>query len=153
MDEVAASLGLFFTAPAPVFRTIPQFEAAIAQLKQQGMDIPLQAGRTYQDINVNGIVLRLCTLTWSGTSELRSPKWSLLLILGTQMGEPLPDELKLQVSNLTGILREAISELDDQFLFAHIEGDWGEKFVVTIVPSDRSPLTLPPYTFESEPAL
>jgi hypothetical protein len=153
MDEVAASLGLFFTVPVPVFRTIPQFEAAIAQLKQQGMDIPLQAGRTYQDINLDGSMLRLCTLTWSSASGLSSPKWSLLLILGTQMGEPLPDELKLQVSNLSGILREAISELDDQFLFAYVEGNWSEKFVVTIVPSDRSPLTLPPYTFESESAL
>jgi hypothetical protein len=153
MDEVATSLGLFFTAPVPVFRTIPQFEAAIAQLKQQGMDIPLQAGRTYQDINLDGSMLRLCTLTWSSASGSSSPKWSLLLILGTQMGEPLPDELKLQVSNLSGILREAISELDDQFLFAYVEGNWSEKFVVTIVPSDRSPLTLPPYTFESESAL
>ncbi|HEY9603515.1 MAG TPA: DUF1822 family protein [Allocoleopsis sp.] len=153
MDEVATSLGLFFTAPTPVFRTSPQFEAAIAQLKQQGMDIPLQAGRTYQDINLDGSMLRLCALTWSDTSGLPSPKWSLLLILGTQMGEPLPDELKLQVSKLSGILREAMSELDDQFLFAHVEGDWGEKFVVTIMPKDGSPLTLPAYTFESESAL
>jgi hypothetical protein len=153
MDEVAASLGLFFTGAAPVFRAMPQFEAAIAQLKQQGMAIPPQAGRTYQDINLEEISLRLCALTWSGASQLPSRKWSLLLILGTQMGEPLPDELKLQVSNLTGILREAISELDDQFLFAHVEGDWGEKFVATIVPSDRSSLTLPAYTFETEQAL
>ena len=153
IDEVATSLGLFFTAPAPVFLTLPQFEAAIAQLKQQGIDIPLQSGRTYQDINLDGSMLRLCALTWSNPSGLSAPRWSLLLILGTQMGEPLPDELKLQVSNLSGILREAMSDLDDQFLFAHIEGDWGEKFVVTIVTQDCSALTLPPYTFESESAL
>ncbi|GAB4205174.1 MAG: hypothetical protein Fur006_61000 [Coleofasciculaceae cyanobacterium] len=153
MDEVAQSLGLFFPQTSSVFRSIAKFEAAIAELKQQGMEIPMQAGRTYQDINLDGIPLRLCALTWSVTSQLSSRKWSLLLILGTQTGNPLPDDLKLQVSNLVSILREAVSELDDRFLFAHVEGDWSETFVVTIVPSDRSPMMLAPYTFEPEQAL
>jgi hypothetical protein len=153
MDEVAQCLGLFFPQTSSVFRSLNKFEAAIAQLKQQGMEIPIQSGRTYQDVNLDGIPLRLCVLTWLVTSQLSSRKWSLLLILGTQTGSPLPDELKLQVSNLTSILREAVSELDDQFLFVHVEGDWGEKFVVTIVPSDRSLITLGPYTFEPEQAL
>lgn len=157
MDQLAQSLGVFFpstlTPAASGFRSIDKFEAAIAQLKHEGMEIPRQVGRTYQDINLDGLLLRLCVLSWSVASPIPSPKWSLLLILGMQSGGSLPDNLKLQVSNLTTILQEAVSELDDQFLFARVEGDWGEQFVVTILPIDRPPLRLHPYTFEPEQTL
>jgi hypothetical protein len=152
MDELAQNLDLFFTPATSGLLSINQFEVAIAQLKHQGIDIPNQVRPTYQNINLDGIPLRLCALVWSVASGISSPQWSLLLILGTQTGTSLPDDLKLQVSNLRGVLREPISDLDDQFLFAHVEGDWGEKFVVTIVPLERPPLMLPPYTFEPDQA-
>ncbi|NEQ28306.1 MAG: DUF1822 family protein, partial [Microcoleus sp. SIO2G3] len=152
MDELAQNLELFFTPASSGLLSINQFEVAIAQLKHQGIDIPNQVRPTYQNINLDGIPLRLCALVWSVASEISPPQWSLLLILGTQTGDSLPDDLKLQVSNLTGILQEPISDLDDQFLFAHVEGDWSEKFVVTIVPLDCPPLMLSPYTFEPEQA-
>lgn len=162
MDELAESLGLFFpptlTPATTGLRSLDKFEAAIAELsaelKYQGTEIPPQVARTYQDIDLDRISLRLCTLTWSVTSQIPSqPKWSLLLILGTQSGNSLPNDLKLQVSNLSGIIEETESQLDTWFLFAHVEGNWGEPFVVTIVPITHPPLTLPPYTFDLEPLL
>jgi len=159
VDELAQSLGLFmpqtFTLATSEFRSIDKLENAIAFLRNGGMPIPLEPSCTYQDLDLEGMLLRLYTVTWTQkkvTEErlldtaISSPKWSLLLILGTQIGNPLSDEVKLQVSNLTGVLSEAISD-EHQFIYAHVEGDWGEKYVVTIVPKDRQPLTLPAYTF------
>lgn len=158
MDELAQRLGLFFPQTASVFRSLDKFEAAIAELRTelnyQGTEIPPQVARTYQDIDLKRISLRLCTLTWSVTAQIPTQqKWSLLFILGTQSGNPLPNGLKLQVSNLSGILEETESKLDTWFLYAHVEGNWGETFVVTLLPLNHPPLTLPPYTFDLEPLL
>ncbi len=152
LDEFAQSLGLFIREPltgnSSIFRSIDKFDNVINELRHQGMDIPPEPGRSYQDIDIGETALRLCAVTWPIDSPIPPPKWSLLLILGTQMGTPLPDGFKLQVSNIRSIIHEPISGLDDPFLFARVEGYSDEKFVVTIIPPDSSAQTLSPYAFE-----
>ncbi|NEP53892.1 MAG: hypothetical protein F6K65_35930, partial [Moorea sp. SIO3C2] len=152
LDEFAQGLGLFIpetiTANSSVFRSIDKFDNVINELRYQGMDIPPEPGRSYQDIDLGEIALRLCAVTWPIDSPIPPPKWSLLLILGTQLGTPLPDGFKLQVSNLKSIIHDPVSGLDDPFLFARVEGRSDEKFVVTIIPPDSSPQTLSSYAFE-----
>ncbi|NEQ05788.1 MAG: DUF1822 family protein [Moorea sp. SIO4E2] len=152
LDELAQGLGLFIpetiTANSSVFRSIDKFDNVINELRYQGMDIPPEPGRSYQDIDLGEIALRLCAVTWPIDSPIPPPKWSLLLILGTQLGTPLPDGFKLQVSNLRSIIHEPVSALDDPFLFARVEGRSDEKFVVTIIPPDSSAQTLSPYAFD-----
>lgn len=156
LDEFAQSLELFssqnLTLAPELCRSIDQFEMTIAQLRDAGMKIPPDVNPIYQNIDLNGMPLQLCAVSWP-ISPRDCQKWSLLTMLGMQSGGSLPDEMKLRVSNLTGILREPVSELDDPFLVARVEGDWDEKFVVTIVPAQGSPLTLQPYTFSPEQPL
>ncbi len=161
LDEVAQSWELFVPEipSLALYRSIDsidQFEAAIAQLRAE-LDIPLAVHPTYQDIQLNEIPIRLCALSWvvesqrpvSPVTSDNSQKWSFMLILGTQSGMVLPCGIKLQVSNLRGILEESLLEMADPFLYVPpVEGDWGETLVVTIVSPEGITLTLPPYTFQ-----
>ncbi|NEO45568.1 MAG: DUF1822 family protein [Moorea sp. SIO4A3] len=152
LDELAQGLGLFIpetiTGNSSVFRSLDKFDNVINELRYQGMEIPPEPGRSYQDIDLGEIALRLCAVTWPIDSPIPPPKWSFLLILGTQLGNPLPDGFKLQVSNLRSIIHDPVSGLDDPFLFARVEGRSDEKFVVTIIPPDSSPQTLSSYAFQ-----
>lgn len=143
LDELSLSLGLF--KPAFSWRSIPQFEGAIAYLRDTGLDIPTQIFPVYQDFILDGRSLCLCILSWPTDN-----RWSSLVILGTQLGEALPVGIKLQVSKLTGIVEDPELEQEELFLYALVEGNWGEKFIVTIVPVTGNSLTLTPYTFELE---
>ena len=147
LDTLAVSLGLF-QAQASLMRSIDRFEGAIADLREGGIPIPIPANSTYQDFDLNGLPLRLCAISWSIKSTSASNKgWSLLVILGTQLGDPLPTGMKLQVSNLADILEAPRLEFEEFFLYAVVEGSWKEKLIVTIIPETGSSVTLPPYTF------
>ncbi|MGJ3249119.1 MAG: DUF1822 family protein [Elainellaceae cyanobacterium] len=156
VDELAAELGWFtppmLAHPSYGFRSIDKFEAAIADLREQGLSIPLQSGQAYQDLDIGGMSLRLCAITWLLPDQAR-PRWALLLLLGTQTGTSLPNGLTLQVSRLSQALHHSIStttELDDPFLYVQIEGRLDERFTVTIVPPDQPAQLLPPYAFDPE---
>ena len=158
MDEMAQELELFFR---PNFnpamsrcRSIDKFEQAIGRLRNGGMGIPDDIIPTYQDFELSSMSLRLCAVNWSAlNTSKQNHKWSLLLILGNQFGNTLPAGIKLQVSNVKGILEEPVLDISEQFIYAIVEGDWGDKFVLTIVPPNGTPLTLNPYTFELAPSL
>ena len=155
LDEVAQALGLFspqmLTSAAFEFRSVDKFKAAIEDLRYQGMDIPPQLKPMYQDIEWEGELFRLCAATWRLVTSSTAPQWALLLILGTQMGSPLPDGLKLCIGDLTHTLCEEESELDTEVLYARVEARQGEKIVATIVSPEGQALTLSPYIFEADP--
>lgn len=156
LDEWTQSLG-WFSAQMPMsaafeFRSLDKFSAAIEDLRYQGMDIPDQLSPMYQDIEWEGELFRLCAATWVLATSAPAPQWVLLLILGTQMGNPLPDGLKLCVADLTRTLCEEQSELDTEVLYARVDARQGDKLVATIVLPEGPALTLSPYCFDANPA-
>ncbi|MEM9004089.1 MAG: DUF1822 family protein [Cyanobacteria bacterium P01_F01_bin.86] len=155
LDELAQSIGWFssqmLTPTGFEFRSMDKFRAAIEDLRYQGMDIPSQVNPMYQDIEWDGTLLRLCAVAWTLATSTPVPQWVLLLILGTQMGSPLPDGLKLCVADLTHILCDEQSELDTQLLYARVEANQSKKLVATIVSPEGQALTLTPYSFAALP--
>ena len=151
LDEFAQSLGWFSPKMLPSFRSLNEFRAAIDDLRYQGMDIPFQLNPMCQDIEWEGTLFRLWATTWALVTSAPAPQWALLLILGTQMGGPLPDGLKLCVGDLTRTLYEETSELDTEMLYTRVNAMQGEKIVATIVSPEGQALTLPPYIFEANP--
>ncbi len=154
LDELAQE---FSWALLPKFSPITamrspreEFEAITSQLQQQGLEIPLQARAAFKDLLLAGISLRLYAVTWHLLSGSDSPQWTLLLILGAPLPEILPDNLKLRVSDQTGILVEqgVNPERGDSYLFTRVLGNWDENFLVSISLMDGVELTLPPFAFE-----
>jgi len=152
IDEVAQSLGIFLPqAKASALRlSVDKLEGAIIKLKNLGMKIPDSATHVFQKINLGGIHLLLCAVAWPINGELAYlQKWSLLLILGTELGDPLPNNLKLQISNISGLLLESVSKFGKPFLYVRAEGKWHEKLLVTIMLPDKPALVLNSYTFDN----
>ncbi|MEO0456326.1 MAG: DUF1822 family protein [Cyanobacteria bacterium P01_A01_bin.114] len=146
LDELAQDLEIYLPPqPALLFRSIDKFERAIATLQAQGMVIPDEAAHAYQDIDWQGLPLRLCTLTWPSPET-----WSMLILVGMQTSAPLPDELTLRISKATEVLCEEMTELDDPFLYAQVEGRPSEHFLVTLVLPEGPAWLSSPYQFQRD---
>ena len=133
-------------APQPVMRSpVEEFTVISSQLQEQGLEIPVQARGAYQDLSLAGVPLRLYAVTWHLLSESDPNSWTLLLILGTPALESLPHNLKLRVSDQTGILveQEVNPELGNSYLFTRVVGNFDEKFLVSVSLGDGVELTLP----------
>ncbi|BAY66837.1 hypothetical protein NIES22_69810 (plasmid) [Calothrix brevissima NIES-22] len=156
LDDLAASLSWVLLpsfADASQMRPIrspeEEFEVIATQLRQRGLEIPVQARGAYQDLLLAGIPLRLYAVTWHLLSESQEPEWSLLLILGAPALSSLPSEIKLRVSDQTGILDEPglNAESEDSYIFTRVVGNWDEKFLVSVSLMDGVEVTLPPFAF------
>lgn len=148
LDACAQELGLSLAqelALAAPMLSVDRFERAIAELREQGMEIPDQPASVYQIIDLHGNLLRLCSVAWAQDAT----RCCLLFILGRQADEPLPDGLTLRISNDREVLHEPTTDFDDPFLFARVQGSRGDRFVVTIIPPNQSGLTLPAFGFEN----
>jgi hypothetical protein len=159
IDELAQSLSwvlLPALAEASVSWRSPtqEIQEILTQLQRTGTQIPTAARAAYQDLQLDDNKVRLYAVTWHTVSENNSPEWKLLLILGAQPGYHVPDGLKLQVSDDTGILVEQILNRDshDVYLYARIVGTWDERFIVTISITNGATLTLPAFAFRPEPS-
>ncbi|MUG97662.1 DUF1822 family protein [Scytonema sp. UIC 10036] len=127
-----------------------EFAAIQSQLQAQGIEISLVARSGYQNFLLAGVSLRLYAVTWNSSTGDDPNTWSLLLILATPLPNALPENLKLRVSDQTGILVE--EELSPQqrgsYLYTRVVGGWDEKFIVTASLGDGIELTLPPFAFD-----
>ncbi|MBD2206964.1 DUF1822 family protein [Calothrix sp. FACHB-1219] len=159
LDDLAASLSWVLLpsfADASQMRPIrspeEEFEVIATQLRQRGLEIPVQARGAYQDLLLAGIPLRLYAVTWHLLSESQEPEWSLLLILGAPALSSLPSGIKLRVSDQTGILDEPglNAESEDSYIFTRVVGHWDEKFLVSVSLMDGVEVTLPPFAFNLE---
>ncbi|MBD2492004.1 DUF1822 family protein [Aulosira sp. FACHB-615] len=159
LDDLAASLSWVLLpsfADASQMRPIrspeEEFEVIATQLRQRGLKIPVQARGAYQDLLLAGIALRLYAVTWHLLSESEKPEWSLLLILGAPALSSLPSQIKLRVSDQTGILDEPglNAESEDSYIFTRVVGNWDEKFLVSVSLMDDVEVTLPPFAFNLE---
>ncbi|MBD2607050.1 DUF1822 family protein [Scytonema hofmannii FACHB-248] len=127
-----------------------EFAAIITQLQQTDSEIPLEARAAFKDLLLAGIQLRLYAVTWHLVSESNRSEWTLLLILGAPNSNSLPHNVKLRVSDQTGILVERGLEPEngDVYIFTRVIGNWDEKFLVSVRLMDGVEVTLPPFAFD-----
>lgn len=163
-DEIAQEVSWILLPPtaaammrSPVqnsFQRSPgeEFEAIVQQLERNGLHLPAQARGAYRDWMMANIPLRLYAVVGEVAPADPTPEWSLLLVLGAQPRNNLPQGISLQISDPTGILIERT--LDPQttadYLFAQVSGTWDEKFLASITLPDGESLTLPPFGFQPE---
>jgi len=143
-------------APATAMRSPgEEFTAIKSQLQQQGLEIPLQARAAFKDLLLAGFQLRLYAVTWHLVTEPDPHLWTLLLMLGTPLGDNLPYNLKLRVSDQTGILVEQgiNQESGGSYLFTRVVGSWDEKFLVSVSLMDGVEVTFLPFAFDLERSL
>jgi hypothetical protein len=157
LDELAQGLSWVLLpsfVPASGMRPMrspeEEFEVIATQLRQRGLEIPVQARGAYQDILLAGIPLRMYAVTWHLVGESEQREWSLLLILGAPALSSLPADIKLRVSDQTGILDELglNAESEDAYIFTRVVGNWDERFLVSVSLMDGVEVTLPPFAFD-----
>ncbi|MEM7064468.1 MAG: DUF1822 family protein [Cyanobacteria bacterium P01_B01_bin.77] len=152
LDDFSQSLGWYspqmLAAGASGFRSVNRFNVAIDDLKYQGMDIPEQSQPVYKNIELSGELLQVCSMTWALSPLSVAPQWALLVILRTQMGDLLPDRLRLRVTDLTGVSQEE-EALDTELLYVRGHASLGKNLVATIISPTGEGLSLTPYGFES----
>jgi Protein of unknown function (DUF1822) len=126
-----------------------QLEGFLRNLRRTGIEIPSEICGGYKDFNLDNNSLRLYALTWSMLSEDNLPEWTLLLILGAQPSQIMPQEIQLKVSDATGILDEQLLEQtrENTYLYTLVIGALYEQFSVAISLSNGETLTLPPFAF------
>ncbi|NEQ67681.1 MAG: DUF1822 family protein [Symploca sp. SIO2D2] len=151
IDQVARSLGwgkpgTLTPAVATGWRSTENFTDAIANLINQGLNIPPEARGSCQKISVDEIPLQLFAAVWQLVAEEAKEEWSLLLILGTDSGGFLPQGIKLQVADQTQIISERLLGTQDFYLASRVVGDLDEQFLVTITLNGKE-LKLPPFVF------
>ncbi|NET60371.1 MAG: DUF1822 family protein, partial [Symploca sp. SIO2E6] len=149
IDELATSLGwgmpaTLTPAVASGWRGTENFDSAIAQLINRGMNIPPEARGSCQKISVAQINLQLFAAVWRLTAEAAKEEWTLLLILAKESGGFLPQGIKLQVADQTDILSEKVLATHDFYLGSRVVGDLNDQFFVTITLNSQE-LKLPPF--------
>ncbi len=155
LDDLARELSWVLLpnlAPTALRRSpTEEFQALLTQLRQAGVEIPLQARGAYRDLDLAGMPFRLYGVTWSLLSEPIS-EWTLLLVIGAMPGTSLPPGLQLRVSDQAGVLVEQVLDEQqmDSYFFTSVIGSWDEKFIVTVSLTPEIAKTLPPFSFNPE---
>ncbi|NET84825.1 MAG: DUF1822 family protein [Moorea sp. SIO1F2] len=166
MDQLASCLSWQllpdYTFSKPLMRRIspvsdePDRYRAIAKelRRQKGLIVPAHARGSYQTVNLNGILFKLCAVTWfiyqKAPEDTR--EWALLLLIEDCLGNTLPPGMKLRISEFTGVVSEAVL-VNERYLHVAVAGSWNQKFVVTISLSNGASLTLLPFAFEPDKCL
>jgi hypothetical protein len=129
-----------------------EMERIITQLRNSGIDIPVEVGGAYRDFTLGSNNLRLYACTWMCQEQENCPEWSLLVVLGTQSGTQLPSNLCLQLKEEDTLLDEKIVEenSEDIYLYSRVIGELDEQFIVSITLANGETLVLPPFRFYSE---
>lgn len=119
---------------------------AIAQLTDEGLEIPDTTCAAYRYIHFEGISMRLYAIAWI----LPSNEWTLLVILSGQPDGILPYGVSLQIRDDQQLLEAPILNQPNQtYLYAQVIGEPTERFNVTVQLPNGSAMILPPFTFES----
>lgn len=163
LDELAQNLA-WTLLPAPAFapsglrnlevinRESPaeEFEAIITQLRNSGEDIPVDARGACQDFNLATHALRLFAVTWTIEEIEDVPEWNLLLILGAQPDNYLPQGLKLELREGDTVLDEKIvpEDTDDFYIYTRVIGELNEQFTVNIILTNGESFTFPNFAFQ-----
>ena len=128
---------------------VQEFAAVITQLRGSGEEIPEDARGAYRDFKIDSHGLRLFAVT-RDVAELEDvPEWSLLLILGAQPNNYLPQGLKLEVKADNTVLDNKIvaENTDDSYIYTEVIGELNEQFSVSVILADGTAFTFPNFVF------
>ena len=126
-----------------------EFAAIITQLRASGEEIPETIGGAYQNFNLASYGLRLFAVIWDVAEIEDVPEWSLLLVLGAQPDNYLPQGLKLEVKAGEAVLDDKIisENTDDSYIYTQVIGELNEQFTVSIILADGTTFTFPNFVF------
>ncbi|MEM9510154.1 MAG: DUF1822 family protein [Cyanobacteria bacterium P01_E01_bin.35] len=162
LDEIAQSLS-WTLLPTPEFapsamrdlavinRQSPaeEFAAIMTQLRTSGEDIPETARGACQDFTLASHGLRMYAVTWMVIVSEDVLEWSLLLILGAQPANYIPQGLKLELKEEDTVLdQKTITENTyDSYIYTQVIGELDEQFTVSVSLPDDTEFTFPKFVF------
>ena len=163
LDELAQNLA-WMLLPAPAFAPsafrdlqvinrespVAEFEAIVAQLRNSGEDIPDDARGAYQDFELITHGLRLFAVTWAIEETEGVLEWNLLLILGAQPHNYLPQGLRLELREGDTVLDEKVvpEDTEDSYIYTRVIGELEEQFTISIVLVNGESITFPDFAFD-----
>ncbi len=163
LDELAQNLA-WMLLPAPAFAPsafrdlqvinrespVEEFEAIVSQLRDSGEDIPIDARGACQDFELITHGLRLFAVTWAIEETEGVLEWNLLLILGAQPHNYLPQGLRLELKEGDTVLDEKVvpEDTDDSYIYTRVIGELNEQFTVRIVLTNGESITFPNFVFD-----
>ncbi len=163
LDELAQNLA-WMLLPAPAFAPsafrdlqvinrespVAEFEAIVAQLRNSGEDIPDDARGAYQDFELINHGLRLFAVTWAMEETEGVLEWNLLLILGAQPHNYLPQGLRLELREGDTVLDEKVvpEDTEDSYIYTRVIGELEEQFTISIVLVNGESITFPDFAFD-----
>jgi hypothetical protein len=121
-------------ATAALRSTTAELSSITAALDELGLEIPAAARVAYRDLNSGRLPLRLYAAIWDLSPTIGQPEWALLLILGTQTGNRLPTNVRLQIHDgmQTIVDQRVTDEFRAPYLYTQVEGSWDERFEVSV---------------------
>jgi Protein of unknown function (DUF1822) len=130
---------------------VEQFDAVMADLIAQGMEISSQARGAYRDVQLGEERLRLYVVIWK-VARSNPIEWTLLVILGSQVEERLPANVKLRIRDETQLLDEQVLPENQAaaYLYSQAFGVLNERLWVAIETSGGEVLMLPPFTLSED---
>ena len=150
LPPVSMAAGLRSTGLIPNRSVLEELETILKAIERMGIQLPINARTAYQDFSLGDFSLRLYAVVGSERSPDGEITWSLLAILGSANNTSLPQNLILQISDITGVLVERQLEPQGAYLFAEVEGTPEERFLVTAMLADGTRRSLPPFAFQTE---
>lgn len=150
LPPVSMAAGLRSTGLIPNRSVLEELETILKAIERMGIQLPSNARTAYQDFSLGDFSLRLYAVIGSRRSPDGEITWSLLAILGSANNISLPQDLLLQISDITGVLVERQLEPQGAYLFAEVEGTPEERFLVTAMLADGTRRSLPPFAFQTE---
>jgi len=150
LPPVSMAAGLRSTGLIPNRSVLEELETILKAIERMGIQLPSNARTAYQDFSLGDFSLRLYAVVGSERSPDGEITWSLLAILGSANNISLPQDLILQISDITGVLVERQLEPQGAYLFAEVEGMPEERFLVAAMLADGTRRSLPPFAFQTE---
>ena len=159
LDEISQSLA-WSLLPTPALATssfrdltvinrespTEELASIVTQLRDSGIEIPPEASSAYRDFTLGTVALRLFAIAWEITPAPEIPEWKLLVVLGAQPEQQLPQGMKLILQDLEIILDEKIVETaEDSYLYTLVIGTLEERFMVKLILPTGETLVFPPF--------
>ena len=127
-----------------------EFTAIVTQLRDSGEDIPPDARGAFRDFDLGTYALRMFVVTWEVEETEGIPEWSLLVVLGAQPDNYLPQGLKLELKEGETILDEKIvpEDTNDSYIYTQVIGELQEQFIVSVALVNGEIITFPNFVFD-----
>lgn len=126
-----------------------EFTAIITQLRESGEDISPDARGAFRDFNIGTYALRVFVVAWEVEETEGVPEWSLLVVLGVQPNNYLPQGLKMELKEGATVLDEKVVPEDtyDSYIYTQVIGELEEQFIVSISLANGEMITFPNFVF------